>query len=127
MQNSSYLGISSGPHGSQTDDPQYFVLIDIQSFDDPPPILMIWTIQSTTDEPVSLTILTFDVGTMLPTPTNISANMIWSPNYPNNYDNNYQQVSTDTSINYEIIEVDILGVETGINNRKTCHTHIRSI
>ena len=43
MLNCSYLGISSGLPGSQIDYPQYLVLIGIQSFEDPPPILRIWT------------------------------------------------------------------------------------
>ena len=50
-----------------------------------------WTLQSTDGQPVTLTFNSFDVGTMLPAPST-GTSYIWSPNYPNNYDDNYQQV-----------------------------------
>ena len=87
-------------------------------------LLQEWTLQSTDGQPVTLTFNSFDVGTMLPAPST-GTSYIWSPNYPNNYDENYQQVK---SLFYTLnTEDNILGVETGINKRGTYHTDIRSI
>ena len=54
-------------------------------------LLQEWTLQSTDGQPVTLTFNSFDVGAMLPAPSNGSS-YIWSPNYPNSYDENYAQV-----------------------------------
>ena len=83
-----------------------------------------WTLQSKDGQPVTLTFHSFDVGTILPAPST-GTNYIWSPNYPNYYDDDYQQVkSLPSTMN---IEDDILGMENTVNNRRTCHTDIRSI
>ena len=54
-------------------------------------VLQEWTLQPTDGQPVTLTFNSFDVGAMLPAPSNGSS-YIWSPNYPNSYDENYAQV-----------------------------------
>ena len=54
-------------------------------------LLQEWTLQSTDGQPVTLTFNSFDVGTLLPAPST-GTSYIWTPNYPNDYDNNYQQV-----------------------------------
>ena len=83
-------------------------------------LLQEWTLQSTDGQPVTLTINSFDVGTLLPAPST-GTSYIWSPNYPNNYDVNYQQVKSHLSTIKKKLKL-ILGMETGINNRGTCHT-----
>ena len=54
-------------------------------------LLQEWTLQTTKGQPVTLTFNRFDVGTMLPA-LSTGTSYIWTPNYPNNYDNSYQQV-----------------------------------
>ena len=54
-------------------------------------LLQEWTLQSTDGQPVTLTFNSFHVGTMLPAPST-GTSYIWTPNYPNDYDSNYQQV-----------------------------------
>ena len=56
-------------------------------------LLQEWTLQSTDGQPVTLTFNSFDVGTLLPAPST-GTSYIWTPNYPNNYDTNYQQVKS---------------------------------
>ena len=56
-------------------------------------LLQEWTLRSTDGQPVTLTFNSFDVGTLLPAPST-GTSYIWSPNYPNNYDDNYQQVKS---------------------------------
>ena len=87
-------------------------------------LLQEWTLQSTDGQPVTLTFNSFDVGTPLAAPAT-GTSYIWSPNYPNDYDNNYQQVKS--FLKMMSIEDNILGMDNRVNNRGTCHTHIRSI
>ena len=54
-------------------------------------LLQEWTLQSTDGQPVTLTFNSFDVGTPLPAPST-GTSYIWTPNYPNDYPDNYQQV-----------------------------------
>ena len=60
-------------------------------------LLQEWTLQSTDGQPVTLTFSSFDVGTLLPAPTNLTS-FIWTPNYPNDYPNRYQQVKSPLSL-----------------------------
>ena len=55
-------------------------------------LLQEWTLQSTDGQPVTLTFNSFDVGTIPQPAPSIGTSYIWTPNYPNNYDTNYQQV-----------------------------------
>ena len=55
-------------------------------------LLQEWTLQSTDGQPVTLTFNSFDVGTLLPAPST-GTSYIWTPNYPNYYESNYQQVT----------------------------------
>ena len=56
-------------------------------------LLQEWTLQSTDGQPVTLTFNSFDVGTMLSAPTT-ETSYIWTPNYPNYYPINYEQVKS---------------------------------
>ena len=55
-------------------------------------LLQEWTLQSTDGQPVTLTFNSFDVEAMPLPVTSPLTSYIWSPNYPNDYDSNYQQV-----------------------------------
>ena len=55
-------------------------------------LLQEWTLQSTDGQPVTLTFNSFDVEAMPLPVTSPLTSYIWSPNYPNAYDSNYQQV-----------------------------------
>ena len=61
---------------------------------------------------------------------------IMSPNYPDPYPNNYEEVIWFLSLGFPMscfpndikcIMCNILGMETRVNKRGTCHTHIYSI
>ena len=54
-------------------------------------LLQEWTLQSTDGQPVTLTFKSFYVGTLLPAPST-GTSYIWTPNYPNDYPNSYEQV-----------------------------------
>ena len=57
-------------------------------------LLQEWTLQPTDGQPVTLTFNSFDVGAMPRPAPSTGTSYIWTPNYPNNYDTNYQQVKS---------------------------------
>ena len=89
-------------------------------------LLQEWTMQSTDGQPVTLTFNSFDVGTPLPAPST-ETSYIWTPNYPNDYPKDYQQVKLSTSFNCEHFKMIYLGMETRVNDWGTYHTHFHSI